>query len=364
MSSSKSFSPQVRFCTAHDGARVAYSVSGNGPRLVSVPHGITHLEYEWQSPIWQPWLTEFAREHTVLRSDLRGCGLSDSKATAISFEACVEDLDAVVTAAKFERFALLGHMRGASIAIAYAARHPERVSHLILLGGFARGRLRRNPTPRQIEDMEMRLKLVELGWTQDDPTYRQVFANWYMPNATLEQQRLYCELLRRSAAPEIVVQVLRVFDRVDVREAAARVVCPTLVLHARGAPGIPFEEGRLIASLIPGSRLVPLDTDNHILLPADPAWAHFFSELHGFFPGEEQRTNVGAELIALLSARERSVLDLIAAGRDNAQIAAHLELSEKTVRNHITSIFDKFQVENRSQAIVRAREAGLGRRTG
>jgi DNA-binding CsgD family transcriptional regulator len=210
--------------------------------------------------------------------------------------------------------------------------------------------------------MEMRLKLVELGWTQDDPTYRQVFANWYMPKATLEQQRLYCELLRRSAAPEIVVQVLRTFDRVDVRESASRVACPTLVLHARGAPGIPFEEGRLIATLIPGARLVPLDTDNHILLPSDPAWAQFFSALRDFLPSDAQREAAGTELIAALTARQRSVLDLIAAGMDNAQIAARLELSEKTVRNHITSIFDKIQVENRPQAIVRAREAGLGRR--
>jgi DNA-binding CsgD family transcriptional regulator len=274
----------------------------------------------------------------------------------------VQDLESVVAAAGFERFALFGHMRGAALAIAYAARHPERVSHLVLLGGFARGRLQRNPSPQQIEDVETRLKLVELGWTQEDPAYRQVFANWFMPKATVEQQRWYCEILRRSAAPEIAVQILRAFYLVDVRESASRIACPTLVLHARGAPGIPFEEGRLLASLIPGARLVPLDTENHILLPSDPAWGHFFSELREFLPGDGQRTAGGAVLMAALTARERNVLDLIADGMDNAQIAVRLDLSEKTVRNHITSIFDKIQVENRSQAIVLAREAGLGRR--
>jgi pimeloyl-ACP methyl ester carboxylesterase/DNA-binding CsgD family transcriptional regulator len=362
MPSGKSYLPQVRFCTARDGVRIAYSIGGSGPALINVPHGPTHLEYEWQSPIWQPWLTELSREYTMLRFDLRGCGLSDPRPDVISFDACVDDLEAVIDAAGFDRFALFGHMRGGALAIAYAARHPEQVSHVVLLGGFARGRLRRDPTPREIEDVETRLKLIELGWTHDDPAYRLVFAHWFMPKATLEQQHLYCQMLRKSAAPDIAVQILRAFYMVDVREIARRITCPALVLHARGAAGIPFEEGRLIASLIPEARLVPLETDNHILLPSDPAWGHFFSELRDFLPRDSQRAAVSTEQIAALTARERDVLELIAEGMDNAQIAARLGLSEKTVRNHITNVFDKIQVENRSQAIVRARDAGFGRR--
>lgn len=355
-------SQQVRFCTADDGVRLAYAVTGNGLPLVKAPQWFTHLEYEWQSPIWQPWLTELSREHTLLRSDLRASGLSDWKVPAISFEAWIADLEAVVEAAGFERFALFGHMHGATIAIEYAARHPERVTHFVLLGTYARGRLKRDPTPQQIEDIEMRLKLIELGWGQEDPSYRQVFASMLMPGATLEQLRCFCELERVSAAPVNAVQIERAFYTLDLRESAARVKCPTLVLHARGAKGIPFEEGRLLAALIPGARLVPLETNNHILLPPDPAWAHFFSEFRAFLPRDARRTGVDGELLAALTARERHVLDLIAQGLDNAQIAAHLELSEKTVRNHITHIFEKIQVENRSQAIVRARDAGLGRR--
>lgn len=353
-------SQQIRFCTADDGVRIAYSITGNGSPLVNVPHGFTHLEYEWQSPIWQPWFAELTREHTLIRSDLRACGLSDCKPTVISFDAWVGDLEAVVAAAGLKQFALFGQMRGASIALAYAARHPERVTHLALLGGFARGRLRRDPTPRQIEDVEMRLKLIELGWEHEDSTYRQVFANWFMPGATIAQQRLLCEIERRSTTPENAVQIARTFYLVDVRESASRVRCPTLVLHARGALGIPFEEGRLLATLIPGARLVPLETDNHILFPSDSAWTHFFSELRAFLPKDVQQTDT--KLLSALTARERHVLDLMAKGLDNAQIAAQLELSEKTVRNHITRVFDKIQVENRSQAIVRARDAGLGRR--
>jgi len=348
---------QIRFCRSFDGTRIAYAVNGDGPPLVRAPHWLTHLEYESRSPLWKPWIDAMSRSYGYLRIDERACGLSDWDVADVSFEAWVRDLEAVVDAAGLERFALFGASQGGAIAIEYAVRHPERVSHLVLLGAYARGWMKRDLPAERMAELEAQLKLVEMGWGRDDPSYRQMFATQFVPGATLEQLNSLTELQRLCASPENTVRIIRSFFMIDVRDAAAKVRSPTLILHARGDRRAPFEEGRLLAALIPGARLVQLETSNHILLEHEPAFRHFFDELYAFVPhGAVQ----GAAAFDGLTPREGEVLERIAQGLDNAQIAAHLGLSEKTVRNHITRIFDKIGVENRSQAIVLAREHGFG----
>jgi pimeloyl-ACP methyl ester carboxylesterase/DNA-binding CsgD family transcriptional regulator len=346
---------QIRFCTSFDGTRLAYALQGSGPAVVRAPHWLTHLEYEAQSPIWKPWIDAFARRFRLVRMDERACGLSDRGVPEVSFESSVRDLEAVVDAAKIERFALFGHSQGGAISLAYAARHPERVSHLVLLGAYARGAHHRGLDADRLEELEAQLKLVEHGWGRDDPSYRQMFAAQFVPGATLEELASMSELQRRSASAQDAVRVIRSFLGIDVTAAAGRIRCPALVLHARGDRRVPFEEGRLLASLVPGAQFVPLESSNHILLAHEPAFAQFFDAVAGFLAADT------GDRFAALSAREREVLELIAAGRDNAQIAACLALSEKTVRNTITRVFDKLGVETRAQAIVLARDHGFGK---
>ena len=350
---------QIRFCRSFDGARIAYAVTGSGTPLVRAPHWLTHLEYEFQSPVWKPWIESLSRDYTLLRMDERACGLSDWDVADVSLEAWVRDLEAVVDAAGLERFALFGHSQGCGIAIEYAVRHPERVTHLVILGGYARGWMKRGLPPERIAELEAQLKLVEAGWGREEATYRQMFAMSFIPGATMEQVNSLSELQRRSASAENAVRIIRAFFQIDVQDLAPRVSCPTLVLHGRNDRRSPFEQGRNLASIIPGARLLPLETENHILLEHEPAYRLFFEELRAFLPHHGKPAAAFSEL----TAREADILERIAQGLDNAQIAAHLGLAEKTVRNHITHIFDKIGVENRSQAIVLAREHGLGQQS-
>jgi pimeloyl-ACP methyl ester carboxylesterase/DNA-binding CsgD family transcriptional regulator len=344
---------QVRFCASSDGARLAYALSGTGPPLVRAPHWFTHLEHDWSNPAMMPWSAGLSRGYSLLRFDQRGTGLSDRDVPVPTWKCHIEDLASVVDAARFDRFALIGLSQGAAFAIAYAAMHPERVSHLIICGGFARGRKVRGVSDEEMETLQ---RLIELGWGGDDPSFRQVFTTRFMPDASLDAIHAFNDMMPLTASAQMAGRLHRANLYVDAREQAARVKCPTLVFHARGDLSIPFEEGRLIAGLIPGARFVTLETRNHLMTESEPAWRDFLAALEGFYP------SIGARPGGFpgLTPRESEVLELIAQGLDNAQIAARLELSEKTVRNNITHIFDKIQVENRSQAIVRAREAGLG----
>ncbi|HTO45381.1 MAG TPA: alpha/beta fold hydrolase [Burkholderiales bacterium] len=346
---------QIRFCRSFDGAGLAFAVSGQGPAIVRAPHWLSHLEYEWESPIWKPWIETFSKSYTLVRTDERACGLSDLEAP-ISFEAWVCDLEAVADAAGLQRFALFGHSQGGAIAIEYAVRHPERVTHLVILGGYARGSMKRGLSPERVDELNAQLKLVEQGWGREDPSYRQMFAMQFVPGGTLEQINSFSELERRTTTPVNAMRIMETFFQIDVISSASKVQCPALVLHVRDDRRVPFEEGRILARLIPGARLVPLDSANHVLLEHEPAYRKFFDELRAFLP---RAGNAPAEFPAL-TPRERDILDRIAQGLDNAQIAAHLDLSEKTVRNNITHIFAKLGVENRAQAIVLARDAGFG----
>jgi pimeloyl-ACP methyl ester carboxylesterase len=351
----------IRFATATDGVRLAYATSGSGPALVKVGTWMSHLEFDLSSPVWGHLLAWLSQRFTLLRYDQRGNGLSDWNAADLSFEAWVRDLETVIDASGLAPVALLGLSQGAPVAIAYAVRHPERVSHLILHGGYARGRRRRgaDAAPEALD--EAVIQLVEHGWGGDDASFRQFFTSQFVPDGTPDQHRWFNELERMSASPPNAARLLRTMYEIDVTADLRGVACPTLVLHASGDLRVPFGEGRLLAGAIAQARFVPLDSRNHLMLESEPAWRRWTEEV-------EQFTGVSAAAppaprsdtrLAGLTPRERELLALIAQGRDNAQIAAVLGLSDKTVRNHITSIFAKLEVENRPQAIVLARTAGL-----
>ena len=357
---------QIRFCTSRDGTRIAYAISGSGPPLVWSGHWIRHLRFDWETPVWRPWLSLLSRHHTVIRYDWRGFGLSDQNGVEFTLEKHVEDCEAVVDAAGLKSFALFGLSSGTSMAVAYAVRHPERVEKLILFGCQTCGRLVRGMTPREIEEAETRLKLVELGWSSETPAYGQFFTVMHMPDANSEQTHSYNDLLRRISSPVNVINLVRALWAIDLRTLPSQIRCPTLVLHSRRDAIIPFEEGRQVASLIPGARFVPLESRNHILLDSEPAWQHFIEALDDFLPGEppEERRLAGAPFLDDLTTREREVLELVAQGLDNEAIGSRLGISGKTVRNQVSIIFSKLGVNSRALAIVRARDAGFGQKSG
>lgn len=346
---------QIRFCSGEDGVRIAYATCGSGPPIIKAANWLSHLEFDLQSPVWSHLIAELCRDHTLIRYDQRGCGLSDHDVAEISFDSWTRDLTTVVDASGVARFPLLGISQGASIAIAYAVAFPERVSHLVLHGGYARGRLHRPVTAELREEAETLVKLAEIGWGQQNPAFRQFFTTQFIPGGTAEQHRWFNELERISTTPKNAARIMRVFNDINVVDLLPQVQCPTLVLHASGDARVPFDESRLLAGLIPGARFVPLESENHVLLEDEPAWLRWRDEVRRFLPSAAPADPA----FAFLTPREREIVELIAAGRDNAQIAARLDLSEKTVRNHITRIFAKLEVESRAQAIVLARKAGF-----
>jgi pimeloyl-ACP methyl ester carboxylesterase/DNA-binding CsgD family transcriptional regulator len=346
----------LRFCTSADGTRIAIASIGSGPPLVRAAHWLSHVEHDHDSPVWGPLLAELSRDRTYLRYDQRGGGLSDARVTAFSLDAWVADLEAVVAATGLRRFPLIGMSQGGAVAIAYAMRHPERVSHLVLVGAYARGAARRAVTAEQRLEAETLVRLTRIGWGRDDAAFRHVFTKQFIPGGTPAQHAWWNELERLTATPENAARTLEAFHEVDVTELARQLKVPTLVLHARGDARVPFDEGRQLAALIPGARFVPLQSDNHVLLAGEPAWPVFLAELRGFLGASAADRLEGTASAAALTPAERDVLRAVTEGLANAAIARQLGKSEKTVRNQISSIFDKLGVHTRSEAIVRVRE--------
>ncbi len=285
-SASRHTEQQIRFATSPDGVRIAYATVGAGPVLVKAANWLSHLEFDWNSPVWRHWLAELARHHTLVRYDRRGCGLSDWNVKDMSLEARTQDLETVVTALKLDRFALLGLSGGGSAAIAYAVSHPEKVSHLVLYGCYARGRLKRELTLEQIEEVKTLRQVMQIGWGKPNAAFRQVYTTLFIPDGTPEQIHWFNDLQRISTSPEVAVRIAMADWSDDLTDLARQVAVPTLVLHAREDAVVPFEEGRRLAALIPGAQFVPLESKNHVLLENEPAWQRFLAEVHHFLERE------------------------------------------------------------------------------
>jgi pimeloyl-ACP methyl ester carboxylesterase/DNA-binding CsgD family transcriptional regulator len=356
MAARKPLRQQIRYVKAADGTRLAWAQAGEGPVVVKAANWLTHLEYEWESPVWQHWLQFFAGNFRFVRYDERGCGMSEWRDTALTARIWTDDLEAVIDAAEpKEPVTLLGISQGSVASIGYALRHPERVARLILYGGYARGPFKRG-NPEGEATFRAVIELARVAWASDNPSFRQVFTSRFIPGATPEQLAWFNDLCLKTTPGEVAAKLLSSRATIDIESQLAELRVPTLVLHARDDGVVPVSEGRLLASAIPGAEFIELDSRNHILLEEEPAWRRFQEAVLDWMqPGQPPRAGV----FGSLSDREREVLALMGDGLSNADIAARLAISDKTVRNHASNIFDKLGVWSRAQAIVFARDRGF-----
>jgi pimeloyl-ACP methyl ester carboxylesterase/DNA-binding CsgD family transcriptional regulator len=350
---------RIQYLHASDGVRLAWADASAGPLVVKAATWLTHLEYEWESPLWGHWIGFFCDHFRLVRFDERGCGMSAWNVGDLSPARWLSDLESVIAAAApREPFTLLGISQGAAACLAFAARHPEQVSRLVLYGAYARGYSRRGD-PDRFRAYQAIIDLARFGWGKDNPAFRQVFTARFVPGATAEQMNWFNELCRKTTSPENAAKLMEARAQIDVVDVLKKVRTPTLVLHARDDEVVPIEEARLIASGIAGAEFVELDSKNHILLEGEPAWKRFCAAVLDF-TGIARPPRGEDPVFQTLTPREREVLALLSEGLGNADIAERLSLSEKTVRNHLSNLFDKLGVWTRAQAIVFARDRGFG----
>ena len=348
---------RIRFARASDGAKLAWAEAGGGPTLVKAANWLSHLEFEWESPVWRHWIRFFSEHFRFVRYDERGCGLSDWEVGELTTEKWIGDLETVVDAAEPQGpFALIGISQGAVACIGYAVRYPERVSHMIIYGGYARGLFHRGK-PDIEREYKAIMEVVRIGWGKSNPAFRQIFTSRFIPDGTPEQLAWFNELCLKTTSPDIAAELLRMRADMDVVDLLPRVRVPTLVIHTRDDHITPLAEGRLIASSIPNAQFVEIPGKNHVLLEDEPGWPRFQEAVLDFVGLQKP----SSDAFDALSPREREVLALLSEGLDNAQIGARLDISEKTVRNHISSVYDKLGVWNRAQAVVFARDHGFRR---
>jgi pimeloyl-ACP methyl ester carboxylesterase len=272
----------IRFCTTDDGVRIAYATSGKGPPIVRPGHWLTHLEYDLKSPVWRPLLMGLSEQHTLVRYDPRGTGMSDRDVRDVSLDLWLKDLEAVVGDLGLDRFALLGMSQGGPVAIRYAAKHPDKVTHLILYGSYARRRLPGDDVEFSPEMLDAMCTLILKGWGSDNESYRELFSSRYVGSGNREHIRWFNELEAISASPEMAARYLRALSEIDVRDILPKVKAPTLVLHCRGDRVAPFRFGRELAAGIAGAKFVPMEGDNHVFLEHAPASGTFFLEVSRF----------------------------------------------------------------------------------
>ena len=345
---------EVRFCRSADGVRIAYAVHGSGPPLVISTCWLSHLQFDWESPVWRHFLADLGRFATVIRFDERGYGLSDWDVTDFSLDMRIADLEAVVEDAGYPRFALMAMAQGGPVAIRYAAEHPERVTRLLFYNSYADAA--RDQTPEESEVEDTFNQMIKVGWARPDSTFRRVFTSMLIPSAT-EEQKGWLDELQRVAASATTAYASRQERRYHgAQECLAQLDVPTLVLHATEERINGFDEGRFLASSIRGARLVPLDSENHIILANEQAWPVFVREVEEFLGPDRGAASAKPATTGSLSAREREVLTLAARGYDNDDIAKALHLSVRTVERHLQNVYVKLDVQGRS-----ARAAAVAR---
>lgn len=347
---------KVRFCIAPDGVRIAYAVHGTGPPLLISTCWLSHLQFDWESPVWRHFLSELGRFATIVRFDERGHGLSDWDVTDHSLESRVGDLEAVADDAGLERFALMAMAQGGPVAISYTVQHPTRVSRLLFYDSYADPL--RGMTVDDIELEEAFEHLIKAGWGRPESTFRRVFTSQMIPGATEEQKIWLDDLMRVSVSASTANLARQQRKHANATDLLPQLRAPTLVLHALGDRLNNFAHGRHLASSIRGARLVPLESQNHILLHDEPAWAVFVEEVERFLVADRPApaaTQVPSAT-AVLSGRELEVLTLAADGRDNNDIARALSLSVRTVERHLQNIYLKLEIQGRS-----ARAAAVAR---
>ena len=343
---------ELRFAPVASGARIAWARSGRagGPVLLRAAHWMTHVEHDLRSPWWQPLIARLGSRMEVVRYDERGCGLSTADDVPLGLEPSVEELEVVAAAHGAESFALMGVSGGAGAAITFAARHPDRVSHLVLVAGSTHGVLHRDITPQALAFHETQLKLIELGWGRKDPGVQNLFTSRFMPGASAEQAALFNEHQRLSCDGMRAAAIVRARAGLDVRPLVGQLQMPTLVLHCEGDLVVPLALGQELAAGIPGARFEILRSRNQIPLAPEPAFERLCEVVCAFVA----RTPV----VPLLTPRERALMQLVGQGLDNLQIGAQLGLADKTVRNMLSALYRKLGVEGRAMAVVKARELG------
>jgi pimeloyl-ACP methyl ester carboxylesterase/DNA-binding CsgD family transcriptional regulator len=348
---------EIRFCQGQGGVRLAYSVHGSGPPLIVVSCWLSHLQHDWRSPVWRHFLEQLGGLATVARYDERGFGLSDWSITDFSLEARVADLEAVIGALGFDRFALLGMSGGAPVAISYAARHPKRVTRFVVYGGIASGCFGAIDDPAAEQAFRA---LIHAGWARPDGVFRRVFTSIFIPDASEQQMLWLDDLQRMSTSTENAVASRIARQQINVMGVLREIRVPTLVVHARGDRASTFDHARDIAARISGARFVPLESRNHILLADEPAWRTFIAEVATFLEPERRSVESDgreAPVIDALSPREREILALAADGRTNVQIAKTLVISVRTVERHLSNAYLKLGISGRSARV--AAVAGL-----
>lgn len=349
-------SQRIRYLRTSDGVKLAWAEAGTGHALVKASNWLTHLEYEWHSPVWRHWMEFLSGHFRFIRYDERGCGMTDWDVSNLSYERQVADLEEVIDAAKIdEPLTLLGVSQGGSTCVRYAVKHPERVDRIILYGAYAQGWAKRGE-PAAAGEFDSITALMRAGWGRNNPVFRQLFTSRFIPEATDEQLTWFNDLCLKTATGENAAALFASRSQIDFVDLLPQLQMPVLVIHAREDAVVPLSQGHLLASRLANAHFVELDSRNHILLAHEPAWERF-REAVLEFTGVDARAPAGEDpAFQALSSRERDVLALMTEGLSNADIAERLSISEKTVRNHVSNVFDKLGVWTRAQAIVFARD--------
>lgn len=350
---------RIAFTLSADETQIAYALSGEGPPIVRAGTWLTHIQHDWDSPIWSHWFRLMSHNHTLVRYDPRGCGLSQRETSDISLDRWVDDLEAVVDKLGLDTFPLFGMSQGAAVAILYCLRHPERVSQLVLYAPLVTG-WAGSKTPKALRWSAME-NLVESGWGEENLAFSSMFSQLFIPGATPEHIRWYANTQQKSTSKSSAKRIMKAMSEIRLFSRLEELNVPTLVVQVAGDQVISADSAKGITAKIPNCQFASIDSDNHILLEDEPGWSEFSQVFQRYFPGgdvpnsseEEKILDIAAsKKLALLSKRELEVLSKLALGLSNRDIAEQLFISEKTVRNHLSTIFSKLDVSSRSQALL------------